>query len=211
MSKAKREALTRPAPRELPAFQEAAERGLIPIVPEHPPTHPHADLVPTSRRMLDRWLVQTVGAAALYVALAWAVVGRISTPYYVHQWLFMALGVVGLFLVLRSISRATRRVLEETMHGYTTSIISFGALCSLGRTHKAWGGGDNGPPHSFDGVWVLDRNFKVQSTPNPNFDPPGFYPSPHEPEKWELWTGSAWTGTYREQPIERQHPAALVS
>jgi hypothetical protein len=97
----------------------------------------------------------------------------------------LAAGLVALWLILQLFAQVGDRNLEELEHGYTTLTLR---RPGLGRA--AW---------DYSGAWVLDGTTgAVRSVPDPEREPPGFYPSPHRPGALELWTGAQWAGRYRD-------------
>lgn len=52
-------------------------------------------------------------------------------------------------------------------------------------------------PWEFDGVWRYTRSGVVPPVAGVT-DPPGLYPSPHRPDRWEVWSGDVWTGVHRD-------------
>jgi hypothetical protein len=97
----------------------------------------------------------------------------------------LAAGLLALWLILQLFAPVGDRTVEELEHGYTTLTLRRPAL---GRA--AW---------DYSGAWVLDgRTGAVRSAPDPEQEPPGFYPSPNRPGALELWTGAEWAGRYRD-------------
>ncbi|WP_104434533.1 hypothetical protein [Kineococcus xinjiangensis] len=106
----------------------------------------------------------------------------------------MALGFVPFILTGRWWKAVGRRKIEELQHGYTTLTITFGQFHNGGGSHVR--DTDAGPPWDYSGTWVLHRDGRVKSAPQPGYDPPGLYPSPVRRGAYELWTGASWTGHY---------------
>jgi hypothetical protein len=97
----------------------------------------------------------------------------------------LAAGLVALWLIVQLFAQVGDRTLEELEHGYTTLTLR---RPGLGRA-----------PWDYSGAWVLDgRTGAVRSVPDPEREPPGFYPSPNRPGALELWTGAVWAGRYRD-------------
>lgn len=88
---------------------------------------------------------------------------------------------------------------DELLAGYTTSTPTAGAWWlpqrrsdrPVGWVHWGW-----------TGIEVRRRDGIIRQPAAPGVPPPGFYPSPHEPGRVELWTGSQWTRRFLD-------PAAL--
>ena len=85
--------------------------------------------------------------------------------------------------------------LAETSRGYTTTkgVVQTGLrdTSELALKHVML-------PWDFSGVWRLDDQGAVVAPPDQRFDPPGYYPSPRSPGRYELWTGIMWTGSYND-------------
>ena len=88
------------------------------------------------------------------------------------------------------------RKLAELACGYTTLTWVFGGVTPT--VDRRFRGTDSRVPWDYRGVWVLSGDGRVLSVPDPSVEPPGFFPSPNRPRSYELWTGSAWYGLYRE-------------
>lgn len=87
------------------------------------------------------------------------------------------------------------RALEELRHGYTTLVLKVGLFRSSPGMRFSSTNGRVG--WDYFGVWVLATDGSVKSAPDRRVEPPGFYPSPHPPGEYELWTGTAWAAQYR--------------
>ncbi|MBT9257660.1 hypothetical protein KMZ32_18660 [Phycicoccus sp. MAQZ13P-2] len=98
----------------------------------------------------------------------------------------MVLGAVVLALLVR---RYGRSLVAEIELGYTTS---------RPRTASWWL--HNGPKRGrsvvwdLSGLWFLRPSGEVRAAPQPTPHPPGWYASPRDPARLELWTGCQWSG-----------------
>ncbi|PPK92261.1 hypothetical protein CLV92_1157 [Kineococcus xinjiangensis] len=109
-------------------------------------------------------------------------------------WWVLLIDLVPFVLAWRWGVAVGRRNIEELQHGYTTHVLTFGQFHIGGGSHVR--DTDAGPPWDYSGTWVLHRDGRVKSAPQPGHDPPGLYPSPARPDAYELWTGASWTGYY---------------
>lgn len=101
------------------------------------------------------------------------------------------LAAAGIVLLLR---RWGRLLVAEIECGYTTSRM---------RTASWWlrGGPRRGRSVVWDlsGLWYLRPSGEVRAAPLPTLHPPGWYPSPRDPGRTELWTGCQWSGLLGER------------
>lgn len=177
------------------ADDPAAVSGAGRPVPTTPP-----GLLPglSASRLFNRWLVTSaLVVAAVLVAVEG--VPRVGLGTWGESALTLAVGLIGLAAIFRSLGRVGDRKLEEISHGYTTLKLEFGAFWrGEGRQWPQFG---RRPPWDYSGLWVLDgATGAVVSEPDRSLDPPGLYPSPNRPGALELWTGVVWSGHYRGQP-----------
>lgn len=186
-----------PRPREVPGFAAAAAAGVTPPRPSRPPSLLPG---PTAHQALVRCGVVLAGAAAL-VAVAVAV-GPTDHHQATVTALLLMLGAtaLGIGAIIAAVRRFRRALLAELAAGYTTTTFYQGLFWmvqgpgpKVGSDFVAW---------CWDGVWVLTSAGGVVSAPDPDVDPPGFYPSPNSPGQLELWTGSQWTGVHRDSVAE---------
>ena len=180
-----------PRPRDVPGFAEAAAAGVTPPRPSRSPS-----LLPgtTAHSALVGCGVVLVGAAAI-VAVAIAV-GPTKGNQATVPALLMMLGAtaVGIGAMIAAIRRFRRALLAELAAGYVTTTFYQGLFWMVnGLGPRA---GDDVVGWVWDGVWVLNSAGGVVSAPDPDVDPPGFYPSPNRTGQFELWTGSQWTGVH---------------
>lgn len=188
-----------PRPRDVPGFPEAAAAGRIPPRPEQPPS-----LLPgtTAHQALVRCGVVLAGAALLIVSVI--VCGPESGGQTTVPQLAVMLGATaaGIAAMLMAIGRFRRVLLAELAAGYVTTTFHQGAFWLVNRPGPKVGNDVVG--WNWDGVWVLTSDGSVVSAPNPDADPPGFYPSPNQPGRLELWTGSQWMGVHADAPATRR-------
>lgn len=153
----------------MPGFATAAVADRLVSVPATPP-----QFIPSSTAHHAFNLFLLKGAAAVAVALL--AIDPIQNLRISPVWtslVTLSLSLSALWLIVHWWAGVGARNLEELRYSYTTLILQY-------STFKPTG----------------DRRW-YKSKPNPDIDPPGFYPSPNKPENFELWTGSAWTGQYR--------------
>ena len=168
-------------------------------VPSLPPTLESGVLLPSARGILRTGMAKLFAVTGIYVLVVFGGLPRLTLPSGVVVLTLLTLGTGWFLLMLRTLKRPGQRALDEMIHGYTT-LDSNGPNYFRSSEHS-WEEG--GPPWDYSGVWLLDRKFAVRSLPNPQIDPPGFYPSPHRDGQWELWTGVLWSGIYRTRPWPR--------
>lgn len=182
-----------PRPRDVPGFIEAAAAGVTPPRPSRPPSLLSG---PTAHQALVRCGVVLAAAAAM-VAVAIAF-GPTNGNQATATALLMMLGAtaVGVGAIIAAIGRFRRALLAELAAGYVTTTFYQGLFWmvqgpgpKVGSEFVAW---------IWDGVWVLTSAGGVVSAPDPDVDPPGFYPSPNSPGQLELWTGLQWSGVHRD-------------
>lgn len=109
--------------------------------------------------------------------------------------LLMVLGATAAgIVVVTAIGRFRRVLLSELAVGYVTNTFHQGLFWfvdgpgpRVGNPVVGW---------VWHGVWVLDSSGRVVSEPDPEVEPPGFYPSPNRAGSLELWTGSQWIGVH---------------
>jgi hypothetical protein len=162
-----------------------------------PATPPSLLAGASSRRLLIRSVV------AFFMTVLFAVVGLQATRHHPPLFVLVCLLSVGLLLVaIRLLRSSERRHLAEIAHGYThaTSHSGLVTLRAWSKT-KLWGNSpddpDAGIPWDFSGLWRLSESGAVLAAPNFAVQPPGFYPSPHQSGRYELWTGCAWAGVFQ--------------
>lgn len=182
----------RPRPRDVPAYQEARDAGLLPSVPATPP---QVTVRPAAHQALRDVVVvvalTVAGVAAVLLLgssdgrLSWAVVA-----------LLLAVATAGVLLLAAAVRRWGRAQLAELRCGYTTTTFRMGRFwvgtAPDGPVTNGWVQWDWGA------VWVLRPDGTVVSAPSHDGDPPGLYPSPGHRGAFELWTGHQWTGHLRQ-------------
>jgi hypothetical protein len=142
----------------------------------------------------ELFLVKLV-AAAVAVLVAIEVVQKVGLPTVWSSLLVLGLGLLTLWVILRSWAAVGAPNLEELEHGYTTLVLEYGHFRPTGD--RRWGATVWHVPWDYSGLWVLGGDGRVLSPPDPETEPPGFYPSPNRPGEYELWTGTAWAGQFR--------------
>lgn len=139
-------------------------------------------------------------AATLGVSAAATIVSLLLLPNNrVAGWgaiAFFATLTVGFFVTRAALHRFRDLFLNELQAGYTTKTFTQGLfwLPRRGGGRKVWG--DDVTGWDWGGLWILDAQGRVVSTPDSSVDPPGLYPSPHIAGELELWTGYRWTGVF---------------
>jgi hypothetical protein len=183
-------------PRDVDGFARAVAHGLVrPVPPEPPPVLPG----PTAQQVFRAFLVKSGVTVAVVLVLV-ELVQRVGLPTAVSGLLAPALGLLGLGVIFFKFwGDVGRRNVQEFEVGYTTLVMQFGNF-GWGEGRR-WQGVGRRPPWDYSGLWVLDgAGRQVISAPDPNVDPPGFYPSPNRRGSLELWTGVVWSGRYRLDP-----------
>lgn len=180
-------------PRDVPAYAYALANGVIrPVAHTPPPLLPGR----SAQRAFHLFLIKGAAATAAYVVLM-EVLSRLLDPNWLQAALYVALGLAWFIGILRMFRNIGPVNLEEMRHGYTTFQMTSGSFF-YGGTNR-WR--EMGPPWDYSGLWVLDQTTgAVKKAPNFEVDPPGLYPSPNREGSLELWTGSVWSGHFREYP-----------
>ena len=174
-------------PHQVPGFREAWNAGLVPVVPETPPR-----LLPgRSAESLLWWYGRNlglgIGAHLLSVSL---LVPRL--PGLLDLLLMLGGGLALFWCLLRGLRRVGERNLQELARGYTTLPLVFGDFWYGGRYYSG-----HRMPWDCSGAWHLHRSTgAVVRPPQRWLEPPGLYPSPHRPGRYELWTGAGWSGHF---------------
>ncbi|MGG5260185.1 hypothetical protein [Phycicoccus avicenniae] len=160
----------------------------IPTAPRVPTTPPAVTVRPASASALRHVGLAVVTFFVLFVVGLQAM-GRTTVSAGSAVALVLpgfVLAAAGIVLLLR---RWGRLLVTEIELGYTTS---------RPRTASWWL--RNGPKrgHSvvwdLSGLWFLRPSGEVRAAPLPTPHPPGWYPSPRDPARLELWTGCQWSG-----------------
>ena len=193
-------AVPEPRPREVAGYARAQAGGLLPRVPESPPPV----LPGRTAGQASRWfMLQTAAAVAVALLLVevWQRVGLPPAAWSVLV-LLTTLGALAVGFVLWG--RVGDRLVVELEQGYTTLRLPFGGFW-WGELRR-WQRFGQRAPWDYRGVWCYDLSGReVRSVPDRSVEPPGFYPSPNRTDRWELWTGVVWCGTYR---ASRDHAAS---
>lgn len=178
----------RPLPRDVPGFARAQAAGEVPARPaERPPT----SVTPTAARRQLAFAGAAMGAMVLFFVLVTVLLDDGS-----GLGATVAVGGTGL-LMLVGIYRAWvwvgQGALTELHRGYSTVTMMYGGY-GWGAQRRFRSSGHRAP-WDYSGVWVLTG--AVSTAPDLRRDPPGFYPSPHREDVFELWSGQVWTGEVR--------------
>ena len=182
-----------PRPRDVPGFSDARMLGRLPRIPPSPPR----PLPGTSADHLFWGWIATVVGSGLAWFLVFHLVSGSGLPAVVATPLLIAGGLTLFWAWWWRWPRAFQaRKIEELRHGYTTLTWVFGGVGP--RADGRFRHNENRIPWDYRGIWVLASDGRVLSAPDPSVEPPGFFPSPNRPGSYELWTGSAWYGTYRD-------------
>lgn len=178
-----------PPPHEVYGFHDAGRLGLLPQVPAMPP----APLPGTATSVLF------YGWVAMFFAFGVVLMFAMDLIPMNGRWV-AGLASVAWFAWWMSLSRRIGdRHLAELAAGYTTFEMVFGGFWPLQGRHDWRTQGRMG--WDFGTVWVLRaRDGSVVRPPSRPGYPPGFYPSPENDGRWELWTGQEWAGIFRERP-----------
>ncbi|WIE81213.1 hypothetical protein [Curtobacterium sp. MCSS17_016] len=108
----------------------------------------------------------------------------------------MALSLGGFAVVAALLMRVKRRLYDELQHGYTSVCLQMGRAGGDRWRQQTVRGGNL--VWDYDGTWFLTADGSVRQAPQPGApEAPGFYPSPTEQGRLELWTGFSWAGRYR--------------
>lgn len=108
--------------------------------------------------------------------------------------IFLLALAAGVVVTWRALVAFRMVLVRELQAGYVTTTFEYGVFW-MGPTSKVdWGI----VPWDWSGLWVLGPDGEVVSGPEKDADPPGVYPSPHDPGRAELWTGCRWTRFYPE-------------
>lgn len=167
----------RPRPSEMPGHALALGTGLVPRVPA---TAPQRIPGPSAADVAQR---SGVSALVGMVVCGGAFVAHPSAP--------TALLIIALFgFVMRLFTVVGNRLLDELAHGYTTLVFTQGTFWLSLESWVNW---------DFSAVWKFTRK-GVEPPTSGAVDPPGLYPSPDKPGKWQVWTGCQWSGSHRPAP-----------
>lgn len=162
-------------PRDVPGFT-AHE-----VPPAAPALLPGASAQVEFRRFLFKSVAVVVAVLLILSTAPDVGLGSAGTSVVV-----LAAALVALWLIVQFSADVGDRSREELAHGYATLTLRRPDI----RRRVPW---------DYAGVWVLDgRTGAVRSAPDPEHEPPGFYPSPNRAGALELWTGAAWAGRYRD-------------
>ena len=83
-------------------------------------------------------------------------------------------------------------LLAECRRGYATTTFEMGRFWFRAAPGAPWTLGLVG--WDFSGVWVLGSDGRLRPPVRTDVHAPGIYPSPRGDGRWELWTGSQWSG-----------------
>lgn len=179
------------SPRQVDGFSTAQALGLLPRVPQAPPSLPRR----TARKAFFTWAGSIVAGAVAWFVLASASAGPLGRALPVAGPVLLILGSVAVFtlMVLRLRRWVGDVFLDELGAGYTTLPVTIGTFWGVNRRE----GVNYAEPWDFRGTWVLDGRGAIRSTPQRDVDPPGLYPSPERPGELQVWTGKAWARKFR--------------
>ncbi|MBE7324128.1 hypothetical protein IEQ44_05645 [Nocardioides sp. Y6] len=167
----------RPRPSEMPAHDLAVGAGLVPRVPATPPQRiPGPSAAEVAQRAGMQALVGMVVVAGAFVLHTSALTALLVVAYVC--WVMTRFPVVG------------NRLLDELAHGYTTLVFTQGSFWFSLESWLTW---------DFSAVWKFTGKGVEPPTPGA-VDPPGLYPSPDKPDRWQVWTGAQWSGSHRPAP-----------
>ncbi|WP_433792959.1 hypothetical protein [Actinoplanes sp. CA-252034] len=182
---------TRTPPRDAAGYAEACAAGRIPLVPPKPPPL----LVTPTARAAFRTLLATTAIAGLTAILLAKTLDSAGAPGVAVMAAVTLGAALMLLLIRRQLARVGDRLIAEFRHGYATLDWSSGGFW-FGEGHTGITG-EVRSPWNLRGLWLLDASTgAVRRAPIPVGDPPGMYPSPHIPGRWELWTGMEWIGHF---------------
>lgn len=178
-----------PRPRDVEGFAAAKVAGRTPKQPQDPPRVSPGG---TARGALGR--LAFVGAVSVSASVAMLLLlpkdnGTLTSTTLA---VFGVTVVVGVVATWRSLVTFRGVLLRELQAGYVTTTFEQGVFWMGPASRFDWGV----VPWDWSGIWVLTPDGEVQSPPENDADPPGIYPSPHEPGRRELWTGCRWTMFY---------------
>ena len=166
---------------------------MTPAMPARPPSPlPGA----SAHRLLLRLgytLAAGVGAVLVTLAALPTPDGRIGVAAAAVLILVMAAGA---FMGRRALVSFRSRLLDEIQAGYTSTTFKQGGFWLAHRDGSVFAPGRNVLGWDWLGLWVLDADGAVVSSPDRSTDAPGLYPSPHRSGERELWTGHQWSFVY---------------
>lgn len=181
-----------PRPRDVVGFAEATAAGLT---PERPEVAPAIGSSLSAHQAFIR-LAVTIGAAVTVWILA---LFLLPTPNNsitgMTAVILIVLFAIGYFAIRKAVRTFRSILLDELQAGYVTTTFAQG-LFWIRKSGRLFTWADDVVGWDWDGLWVLDSDGNIVSSPNPSVDPPGLYPSPHVPGRRELWTGYVWTSVY---------------
>lgn len=180
-----------PRPRDVPGYAEAVAVGRTPARSPRPPA-----VLPgtTAHQALVRCGVVLGGAALLVVVALASGTGSGGQASFADLGRMLGATAVGIGAMLVAIGRFRRALLRELAAGYVTTTFHQGLFWFTKRPGPVVA--NNLVGWDWRGLWVLRGDGSVVSAPDPDTDPPGFYPSPHRAGQLELWTGSQWIGVH---------------
>ena len=173
-------------------FAEAAAAGLT---PERPEVAPPIRLGLSAHRAFLQ-LAVTIGVAlAVWILALFLLPTPNNSITGMTAVVLIVLFAVGYFAIRKALRTFRSTLLDELQAGYVTTTFTQG-LFWLRSSRRLFTWADDVVGWDWDGLWVLDSNGNIVSSPDLSADPPGLYPSPHEPGRRELWTGYVWTSVY---------------
>lgn len=171
-------------PADVPGYAAAKTAGLTPAQPTTAPK-------PLPGLNAKQILAVLGGSAAALFMFA-VVSSNFPDNVPVFRLLVPLVMIGGLIPIVVLALKLKGRVYQELQQGYTTTQMQFGRghkgrwrQETVGGNHLAW---------DYSSVWILDIKGNVVREPLTHLDGPGFYPSPTEEGRFELWTGVSWSG-----------------
>ena len=184
----------KPLPRDVAGFARARTAGLVPSVPPRPP---RLDGAGVAGALAQRVLLLL--AASLFALIALGLIAAaLPLP---DAAVGISVAVAGVLLII-VVGGAWRQVglinAAELQRGYTTLVLDFGRFTP--GAGRRWPSSGHRAPWDYSATWVLNSHGEVQAAPDgKDRDAPGYYPSPHDEKRFELWTGLVWSGDFLDE------------
>lgn len=179
--------MTSPRPDQVDGYAEAGRRGRLPVVPPEPPR----PVCPDSRRVSLLFVPVILGSLLVAIMVQNSLQRSGLAP-------LLLFGIVFVELVVAIVVPARLRM-REYAAGYCRADDIVGLhYVDLRFQNLA---GPAGAAWDLRGLWRLGPDGQVQRPPDRSVLPPGRYPSPTEPQRWDTWTGAEWL--LRPVPVQR--------